>query len=101
MTAPPRLFGSQVALLIAVVTPLGAGEEVWFYWWLTLVASALGWWFVVRRHQALLSPSLSRALAVAAFIFMIFEYTKLHSIPIVALSHFMILVLKQANAEGV
>lgn len=92
MTAPPRLFGSQVVLLIAVVTPLAVAEGVWFYWGLTLVASGLGWWFVVRRHLILLGPGASRALAVAAFLFLILEYAWLNAIPVVALSHFMILV---------
>ncbi|NLX21664.1 MAG: DUF3488 domain-containing transglutaminase family protein [Phycisphaerae bacterium] len=92
MTCRPRLFLSEVVLLVAVATPLALAEGVWYLWCLAAGAGLVGWWTVVRRRAPLLNRTAGAVFIIASFGLLLLEYLWLDVIPIIALAHFMILV---------
>ncbi len=92
MTARPRFFKSQAAMLTAVVLSLSLAEGEYVLLGLTLAVVGLQMWRRRRRRRALLNNRASYVIVIAAFVFMILELSLLGGIPVLALSHFLILV---------
>ncbi len=87
-----RLFGAEAILLLTTVLLLSLAEGTPIYLLLTLAGVLVGWLTTVHRDRPLIGPIMSRLFIIAAFVFLVFEYSWLIAIPVVALSHFMILV---------
>jgi protein-glutamine gamma-glutamyltransferase len=92
MTRSRGLLSEQGAVLIAAILPLALAEPAWWYLVVALLAIGIGWWRSARGLKPWLGPNSSRAFVLAAFGLLLIEYYWLTAIPVLALSHFMILV---------
>ncbi len=87
-----RRYRSQVILILSCALAIALAERLLTYLVITALACVLGWVFTVRRDRPLMSQNLSRAFVVVSFLFLVYEYFYMAEIPILALSHFMLLV---------
>lgn len=92
MTKPRRLLAEQAAVLVAAVLPLALAEGAWWYLAAVLLAIGIGAWRAARDRGPLLGPVGSRLFVLLAFALLLIEYEWRGVIPVVALSHFMVLV---------
>ena len=97
-----RFFWSQVVLLMAVVVPLSLAERQYAYLGLTIAAVVTAAWRRLAGKPPLVSRSMGYKVVLTAFAFLVVEMTLLGGIPVMALSHFLVLVcvtwLLQAQA---
>jgi transglutaminase-like putative cysteine protease len=79
-------------MLLSVIIPIASAEGAWWYPVIAIAAIGLGYSRTVRRNEPVLSVVQSRFLVVLAFVFLVSEYLWLSGIPVIALSHFLMLV---------
>ncbi|HSW46236.1 MAG TPA: DUF3488 and DUF4129 domain-containing transglutaminase family protein [Phycisphaerae bacterium] len=95
---PP--FWSQAVLLVAAVMPLSLAERQsamplvwqWFHLGLVLAAVGAGAFALWMRRYPLLGPRVGYVTIIAAFGLLLIELFESGSAPVMALSHFLILV---------
>lgn len=92
MSSASRSHTTQAVLLITVGAPLALAEGAWGYWGVTVVAALLGAWTQRRGDRPLMPAWLTRVFIIGAFGLLLVEYFILRLIPVLALSHFMMLV---------
>ncbi len=91
MTTRRGLFWSEMVLLLAVTWSLAVAEEkTWYATVVSLLCAVAGGWTLTGR-KPLLSGRSSAVLIVAGFLFMIADYVWFGALPVITLSHFMIL----------
>lgn len=92
MTSRPHLYWSQAILLIAVVVPLAIAERQWIFAGAAMAAIVTSAYRHLARRPPLLTVRMSHGIVLAAFAVLLIEMGVLGGIPVVALSHFLILV---------
>ena len=90
--SPRRLYFSQVLMLLAVATPIAIAEPNYLYLCIAVIAALIGWHRTIQQDRPLLGAFGTRAVVIAAFTYLVYEYFRVAAISVVALSHFMILV---------
>lgn len=87
-----QLFLIEGVLLLTVGIPLSLAEGTPLYWLVTLLALLVGWYSTVRKARPWVRPFYARLLIITAFAALVLEYFWSSTVPVLALSHFMILV---------
>ena len=100
MTVRSKFFWSQAGLLLAVATPLALSEQQWVYLGLTVAAVATGAWQHLTRRPPLVGARAGHTIVLAAFGSLVLEMTLLGGIPVMVLSHFLILVCACRLLQG-
>lgn len=100
MTARNRSFWSQVLLTLSIAAPLALAEGQWLFFGVAVLGAAWGWRTRIRGKGASLSGRAGRWLIIASFCWLVIEYFYIVTIPVLALSHFMIIVCAVKLAQG-
>jgi len=92
MSRRSHLYRAEAVMLMAAVLPLAQAEGVWWYFLVAVLSVLLGAWTTARRAKPLLGPLGAKVYVLAACGLLTVEYAWLGRTPVLALSHFMILV---------
>lgn len=87
-----RFFRPEAILVLCITLILGLAERTWWYPPLVVLGLAIAWRRKAKGRPAPLRPRQGAGLILAAFVLMLAEYVWLNPVPLLVLSHFMVLV---------